>query len=255
MPDQNNHTPAPSTITGKVYLIPTVLQDDDAAMQAIPLYITTAIKACSVFFVEQERTTRRYFKKLWKLLLPGEQIVIDDFEWHTIHKAEETVRQTFLECLRAGKNVGIVSEAGCPGIADPGQLLIAAAQQLGATVIPLVGPSSILLALMASGLNGQCFQFNGYLPIEEQQRKKTIQELEAYSAKKNCTQVFIETPYRNNQLLGSLLTTCRKDTLVCIAADITSGMEFIRTQPVYAWKHNTPDLHKKQVIFLLHATA
>lgn len=250
MPQQQDHT---NPVTGKVYLVPAVLHDDDQALQAIPFYITTAIKSCSVFFVEQERTTRRYFKKLWKLMLPDEQIVIDDFEWHTIHKAEEAVKQTFRRCLEQGKTIGIVSEAGCPGIADPGQLLVAAAQQMGAQVVPLVGPSSILLALMASGLNGQCFQFNGYLPIDEQQRKKTIQELEAYSARKNCTQVFIETPYRNNQLLLALLSACSKNTQLCIAADITSASEYIRTRPVHAWKHNPPDLHKKQVIFLMQA--
>ena len=255
MSNQNQHTARGNITapTGKVYLIPAVLHEDDSALQAMPLYITNAIKSCAVFFAEQEKTARRYFKKLWKTYLPGEDIIIDAYEWHTIHKAEAAVRDTFVRCLREGKTVGIVSEAGCPGIADPGQLLIEAAQQLGATIIPLVGPSSILLALMASGMNGQFFQFAGYLPIDEQQRKKAIKELEDYSLKKNCTQLFIETPYRNNQLFKTLLAISSNDTKLCIAADITSATESIQTKKVSEWKKHIPELHKKQVIFLLYA--
>src|SRR5215831_13202284 len=203
-------------MNGKVYLIPTVLHDDEKALQTLPSYILEAIKDCSVFFVENEKTARRFFKKLWK------EMVIDNYEWHAIHKAEETVRTKFIQLLSEGKNIGIVSEAGCPGIADPGQILVEAAQQINAMVHPLVGPSSILLALMASGMNGQCFQFVGYLPIESLARKKTIKELEEYSHKKNCTQIFIETPYRNNQLIHDILNTCKAETKFCIAVDITA---------------------------------
>ena len=230
---------------GKVYLIPTVLAED--AIATIPPYIVEAIKDCTVFFVETEKTTRRFFKKLWK------EMVIDDYKWFTIHKAEEGVKQAFLQELLKGNNVGIVSEAGCPGIADPGQLLIEAAQQNKILVQPLVGPSSILLALMASGMNGQCFQFNGYLPIDALEKKKKIKELEAESERKNMTQIFIETPYRNNQLLKDILQVCKPSTLVCVAKDITGSTESIVTQPVKNWLNQLPELHKIPTIFLLQA--
>lgn len=230
---------------GKVYLIPTVLHED--ALQTIPAYILDAVKDCSVFFVENDKTARRFLKKLWK------EMVIDDYQWFIIHKAEDEVRQQFLQLLKAGKNIGIISEAGCPGVADPGQVLVQAAQQANITVKPLVGPSSILLALMASGMNGQCFQFHGYLPIDSFERKKKIKELEADSQKRNCTQLFIETPYRNNPLIKDVLDTCREETRFCIAVDITAGSETIRTQSIKKWKQEVPDIHKRLAIFLLHA--
>ncbi|TDO26802.1 SAM-dependent methyltransferase [Sediminibacterium goheungense] len=230
-------------MTGKVYLIPTVLHED--ALQTIPAYILDAIKDCSVFFVEQEKTARRFFKKLWR------EMVIDDYQWFTIHKAEQEVKSAFMECLRSGKNIGIVSEAGCPGIADPGQVLVEVAQSMGATVKPLVGPSSILLALMASGMNGQCFQFHGYLPIDTTERKKKIKELETDSSKRNCTQLFIETPYRNNALISDLLQTCRQETKLCIAVDITGTNESIQTKSIQEWKKKPLDIHKRLAIFLL----
>ena len=243
--DTNNNVGNSST---KVYLIPTVLHDDEAALRTIPAYLLDSIKDCQVFFAENEKTARRFFKKLWK------EMVIDNYEWHTIHKAEESVRSIFIECLKAGKNVGIISEAGCPGVADPGQLLINAAQQLNATVVPLVGPSSILLAFMASGMNGQTFQFIGYLPIDDHERKKTIKEVEEYSYKKKCTQIFIETPYRNNQLFKTALDTCKNETRLCVAVDITSSAESIKTKTIKEWKNENINLHKKQVIFLLYAS-
>ncbi len=238
---------------GKVYLIPTVLHDDEKAFEALPAYILDAIKDCSVFFAENEKTARRFFKKLWKACLPGQEMIIDDYEWHAIHKAEEAVKTKFIQLLKERKNIGIVSEAGCPGIADPGQILVEAAQQLNATVHPLVGPSSILLALMASGMNGQCFQFVGYLPIESSARKKTIKELEEYSHKKNYTQIFIETPYRNNQLINDVLQTCKAETKFCIAVDITSSTESIKTKTIKEWKQQVPELNKRPAIFLLYA--
>jgi len=231
--------------SGKVYLIPTVLHED--ALQTIPAYILDSVKDCSVFFVENDKTARRFLKKLWR------EMVIDDYQWFIIHKAEEGVRQQFLQLLKAGKNIGIISEAGCPGVADPGQVLVQAAQQANITVKPLVGPSSILLALMASGMNGQCFQFHGYLPIDSFERKKKIKELETDSQKRNCTQLFIETPYRNNSLIKDVLDTCREETRFCIAVDITAGSETIRTQSIKKWKQEVPDIHKRLAIFLLHA--
>jgi 16S rRNA (cytidine1402-2'-O)-methyltransferase len=230
-------------MVGKVYLIPCFLFED--AVETIPAYVLNAVKDCQVFFVENERSARRYLKKLWK------EIVIDNYQWFAIHKAEEEVQQQFIQLLKEGKNIGIISEAGCPGIADPGQILIEAAQRLNAEVKPLVGPSSILLALMASGMNGQHFQFHGYLPIDNTERKKAIKELEAESAKRKCTQIFIETPYRNNQMLADILQSCREETRVCIGVDITSPTESIQTKTVKQWKQKIPDIHKKLVIFLI----
>lgn len=150
--------------TGKIYLIPTILYED--ALETIPAYLLDAVKDCQAFFVENDKTARRYLKKLWR------EMVIDDYQWRVIHKAEESVSKEFLSMLKSGKNIGILSEAGCPGVADPGQLLVEIAQKAGIVIKPLVGPSSILLALMASGMNGQCFLFHGYLPIDSLERKK-----------------------------------------------------------------------------------
>jgi 16S rRNA (cytidine1402-2'-O)-methyltransferase len=229
---------------GKLYLIPTFIDEENLA--PLPAYIIDAVKECQVFFVENERSARRYLKQLWK------EMVIDDYEWHTIHKAEESVRVVFKQSLQQGKTVGILSEAGCPGVADPGQLLVAAAQHVGAIIKPLTGPSSILLALMASGMNGQTFRFNGYLPIDTTQRMKALKELESESLKKQCTEIFIETPYRNNQLLETIFTTCNPETSLCIAADITGANEFIKTKKVGEWKKNKPDIHKRPAIFLIY---
>ena len=155
---------------GKVLLLPMLLHEE--GWEAIPKEVDQWIKSCDVFFVENEKTTRRYFKKIWK------EMVIDNYQWFTIHQVEEAQINNFIQILKSGKTIGIVSEAGCAGIADPGQLLVSAAQQLGATVKPYMGPSSILLSLMASGFNGQGFTFNGYLPIDATERKKKIQQLE-----------------------------------------------------------------------------
>jgi 16S rRNA (cytidine1402-2'-O)-methyltransferase len=146
-----------------------------------------------------------------------------------------------------------MSEAGCPGVADPGAVLAAAAQEIGATVVPLTGPSSILLALMASGFNGQGFRFAGYLPVKEPMRGKAIKELESISAERNETQIFIETPYRNNQLFQDVMRLCKHGTKLCIAASITDEREFIQTKTVAEWAKQAPELHKKPVIFLLMA--
>jgi 16S rRNA (cytidine1402-2'-O)-methyltransferase len=228
-----------------VYLVPCVL--DETATQTIPLYIIDAIKDCQVIFAENERTARRFFKSIYK------EMVIDDYEWHTIHKAEDEQKNIFRQRITEGKNIAIISEAGCPGVADPGQILIDVAQQMNAIVKPLVGPSSILLALMASGMNGQQFQFVGYLPIDGGERLKAIKELEAESQKKNCTQIFIETPYRNNQMIEVLLKTCKPTTKICIAAELTSANEYVKTKTVADWKNEKTDFHKKPVIFLLLA--
>ncbi len=226
-----------------VYLIPSVL--DEAATQTIPPYIIGAVKNCRVIFAENERTARRFLKSICK------EIVIDDYEWFTIHKAEEELTATFKQKIKEEKNIAIISEAGCPGIADPGQILIAVAQQLDVTVKPLVGPSSILLALMASGMNGQQFEFIGYLPIDNMERIKRIKELEGASEKNNSTKIFIETPYRNNQLIETILKTCKPATKFCIAAELTGTNEYVKTKTIADWRNEKTDFHKKPVIFLI----
>ena len=228
---------------GKVLLLPMLLHKE--GWEAIPKEIDQWIKSCDVFFVENEKTTRRYFKKIWK------EMVIDNYQWFTIHQVEEAQINNFIQILKSGKTIGIVSEAGCAGIADPGQLLVSAAQQLGATVKPYMGPSSILLSLMASGFNGQGFTFNGYLPIDTTERKKKIQQLEQIATSNGIAQLFIETPYRNNQLLEALIQSCHPTTQLCIGVDITGPTESIKTATIQYWKNNKPELHKKLAIFIL----
>ncbi len=226
-----------------VYLIPSFLSD--GAAETIPLYVLKAVKDCQVIFAENERTARRFLKRICK------EIVIDDYEWHTIHKAEKEQISTMKQKIKEGKNIAIISEAGCPGIADPGQILIHEAQKLHAIVKPLVGPSSILLALMASGLNGQQFCFSGYLPIDNLERNKKIKQLEEESIQKKSTQIFIETPFRNNQIVEAILQNCKPATQLCIAVEITSLNEIIKTKTIAEWKNEKVDLHKKPAIFLL----
>ena len=227
-----------------VYLIPSLLHEE--GMRSIPSYITDIVKQCTVLFVENERTTRRYLKKL------DREIVIDNYEWFTMTNDDPNM-DSFRKKIKEEKTIGIISEAGCPGIADPGQQLVEVAQELNIEVKPLVGPNSILLALMASGMNGQQFRFTGYLPIKNPERNNAIKELESESAKKNCTQIFIETPYRNNQLMEALLSVCQSSTKICIAVDLTGEKEFIKTRSVADWKRNKPYIHKRPAIFLLIA--
>jgi 16S rRNA (cytidine1402-2'-O)-methyltransferase len=226
-----------------IYLIPSFIADD--ALETIPPYVLVAVEASHVIFAENERTARRYLKSI------SRDIVIDNFEWHTIHKIEQEQIDTFRQKVKEGKNIAIISEAGCPGIADPGQMLVAEAQNMQVEIKPLVGPNSILLALMASGLNGQHFTFNGYLPIDNIERKDKIKLLEQESEKTKCTQIFIETPYRNNKMLETLLHVCKPSTMLCIAAELTSQNEWIKTKSICEWKKEKTDLHKKPVIFLL----
>ena len=230
---------------GKVILIPTVLHED--ADNSIPSYVIEQAKLCDAYFVENEKTARRYLKRFWR------EMVIDNYQWRNIHKAEDAVVTEFISLLKQGKNIGIISEAGCPGVADPGQILVAAAQEKGFEVCPLVGPNSILLALMASGMNGQSFSFHGYLPIDSLEKKKAIAQLEQDSHKKNTAQIFIETPYRNNQLIKDLLQYCHPQTKICIAVDITAPTQWIKTKTVAQWKKETVDIHKRLAIFLLQA--
>lgn len=228
-----------------LFLIPSFLSEN--SIDTIPAYVIKSVKKCQVIFAENERTARRFLKSICK------EIIIDDYEWYALHKAEARQVSILQQKIKEEKNIAIISEAGCPGIADPGQLLVQAAQQMDVTIRPLVGPSSILLALMASGMNGQQFQFVGYLPIDTQERILKIKELEEESARKRCTQIFIETPYRNDQMIEAILKNCKPSTLFCIACELTSEKENIRTKTIAQWRREKPDLHKKPVIFLLMA--
>lgn len=228
---------------GKVLLLPMLLHEE--GWEALPKDIALWIQSCDAFFVENEKTTRRFFKKIWK------EMVIDDYQWFPIHQVEAIQVDAFVQLLKSGKTVGIVSEAGCAGIADPGQILVGAAQKLGATVKPYMGPSSILLSLMASGFNGQGFTFNGYLPIDAAERKKKILQLEQIVHSNSIAQLFIETPYRNNPLLEAILQTCHPNTQLCIGVDITGPTESIKTATLQYWKNNKPELHKRLAIFIL----
>ena len=228
-----------------VYLIPAPLHDESTFV--LPAYVLDAVKACNVLFAENERTARRFLKKL------DPAIVIDSFEWFTIHKAEDAVRQQLIQKLKEGKTIGIISEAGCPGIADPGQLLVETAWQQHARVKPLVGPSSILLALMASGFNGQQFSFQGYLPVDAVQRNRKLKQLDELSAREKSTQIFIETPYRNQQLLDAIVKSCHPRSRLCVAVDLTAPTEEIHVATIGQWKQKKTDLHKRPAIFLLYA--
>lgn len=228
-----------------LYLIPCSLAEE--ADQVIPAYVMDAVRRCNILFVENERTARRFLKRMDK------NIEIDAFEWHTIGKQEHTLKPYFDQAVHSNKTIGILSEAGCPGIADPGQLLVAWGQMAGCVVKPLVGPSSILLALMASGMNGQAFSFHGYLPVEQETRRKKIRDLEADSRKVQSTCIFIETPYRNQSLFDSILQQCAASTRLCIAMDITGKEEWIKTKTIQEWKNQKPEWKKIPTIFLLQA--
>lgn len=227
----------------KVYLIPIALAEEGYHM--IPAHTAAIINACTVFFAENVRTARRAFRKIDK------QFDIDAKQWHETGQREEEWETEFKACLKDGHTIGIVSESGCPGIADPGQKLVKLAQQQQAKVIPLAGPSAVLLALMASGMNGQFFSFNGYLPIAAAEREKKIKELEKKVKTENQTQLFIETPYRNNQLMEGIVNHCHESTLLCIAANISAPDESITTMSIGQWKKNIPVLEKVPTIFLL----
>lgn len=226
-----------------LYLIPTILAEGTQNDVLSP-QIKDAVQRLDVFFVENVRTARRFISSL-KL---GK--VIDELVFIELNK--DTPEAETVASLRSlSKSAGILSEAGCPGVADPGAVAVRMAHELGFRVVPLVGPSSILLALMASGMSGQSFAFHGYLPIDKAQRKKALQNLERNARQYQQTQIFMETPFRNNQLLEAVIETCSPDLALCIAANVTAPDELIRTMPVKKWKTQKPDLHKIPAIFLI----
>ncbi|PWK26653.1 16S rRNA (cytidine1402-2'-O)-methyltransferase [Arcicella aurantiaca] len=227
-----------------LYLIPTILAPESSEA-VLPNQIKNAITQTDYYFVENIRTARRFISEL-KL-----GVVIDNLHFFELTKdtSISDVRKYF-DAVPRGQNIGIMSEAGCPGVADPGALAVKVAHQLGVKVLPLVGPSSILLALMASGFSGQSFVFHGYLPIDKIERSKKIKALENES-KKEQTQIFMETPFRNNSFLEDLLNTCQPTTLLCIACNVTGNDEMIQTKTIADWKNKKPDLHKKPTMFLI----
>jgi len=230
---------------GSLYLIPTRL-GDNAPLEVLPISIKKIIESIDEYIVENEKTARRFIKKISSGKSQSSLII------HILNKyTEASELPTFLNACKQGKSVGLLSEAGCPGIADPGADVVKIAHENNIRVIPLVGPSSILLALMSSGMNGQSFTFNGYLPIDRSERKNKLKQLERISTEQNQSQIFIETPYRNNKMLEDICAILQNQTRVCIACDITLPTEYIKTKTVAEWKHITVDLHKRPAIFII----
>ena len=229
-----------------LYLIPTTLGETDLD-RILPAYNNEIVNRLDFFIVEDVRTARRFLKKI----NPATDIDSKTFYVLNQHTRPEEI-SGFLKPLSEGREVGVISEAGCPAIADPGADVVAIAQEKGFKVVPLVGPSSILLALMASGFNGQSFAFNGYLPVQPADRTKAIKRLENRAHNEKQSQIFIETPYRNMKMLQDIISVCQLSTRLCIAADITLETEFIHTKTVNDWKKQLPDLNKRPCIFILY---
>lgn len=230
-----------------LYLIPVTL-GDTPVQQVLPEYNKEVITNIKHFIVEEVRTARRFLKQVDK------SINIDELTFYPMGKhADNSLFSKYLEPLRKGEAIGVISEAGCPAVADPGSDVVAVAQREGLRVIPLVGPSSIILAVMGSGFNGQSFAFHGYLPIDPGARTKKIKQLESLTVSESQTQLFIETPYRNAKMISELLRTCKPQTKLCIAAGLTTADEYLHTRTIAEWKRTkTPDLAKIPAIFVLY---
>lgn len=231
-----------------LYLIPVPLGETPVG-QVLPAYNAEIIRNISVFIVENVRSARRFLKKTDK------NINIDDIEFYELneHTNKNSIGNYLDPILKEGKPMGIISEAGCPAVADPGADIVALAQKKNIRIIPLVGPSSILMSVMASGFSGQSFAFNGYLPAKPQERAQKLKQLEQRCYKENQTQLFIETPYRNAQMIESILKTCRPETKLCIASGITCPEEYIKTKSVAEWKKlPLPELGKIPAVFLIY---
>jgi len=231
---------------GTLFLIPVPLSDD-SANKSFTAFLGDTINSLNTYIVENEKTARKFLKEAG-IKIPQSDLVIHDYGKH---KRNDSMVPYFKE-LMTGKDVGLMSEAGCPGVADPGAEVVLEAHRRGIKVVPLVGPSSILLALMASGFNGQSFTFHGYLPIDKVERGKKIKDLEQLAEKNKQTQLFIETPFRNNHLYEDILKNCAAQTLLCVACNLTSEEEFVKTMSIGQWRQERIDLHKKPTIFLLY---
>lgn len=235
------------TVLGKLYLLPVPLGNEGDPKDVLPQSVERSIEFIDHYIVENEKTARRFIKAI----LPTKKQ--PDLKLSVLNKhTEPSEHYDFIQPCLEGLNVGLMSEAGCPGVADPGAAMVKIAHEKGIQVVPLVGPSSILLAIMASGMNGQSFAFNGYLPIDKGEKKNALKNFEKLSQDKNQSQLFIETPYRNNKLLEDILTTLQPSTHLCIAADITLPNEFIKTKTIAQWKKENTDLHNRPCIFIVH---
>ncbi|OYU81961.1 MAG: SAM-dependent methyltransferase [Flavobacterium sp. BFFFF1] len=232
--------------TGKLYLIPTTLGESEP-MDVLPHSVKRIIEQLDTYITENEKTARKFIKSVVPEKIQAE-LKLSTLNKHTqVSEHLEMIKP----CLE-GRHIGLMSEAGCPGVADPGAAIVKLAHEKGIQVIPMVGPSSILLAVMASGMNGQSFAFNGYLPIDKSEKKSTLKQLEKLSLDKNQSQLFIETPYRNNKMFEDLLQVLQPSTHLCIAADITLPTEFIRTMKIQDWKKMKIDLQNRPAIFIIH---
>ena len=230
---------------GKLYLIPTTLGENEP-LEVMPYSVKTIVELLDHYVVENEKSARRFIKKITPKKVQSSLVMMKLDKY-----ASEIETQSYLDFCDQGVSVGLLSEAGVPAVADPGASIVKLAHEKGIQVVPLVGPSSILMALMASGLNGQNFAFNGYLPIDNSERKKGIKALEKLSIEKNQSQIFIETPYRNQKMFTDLKSVLSPGTLLCIAIDISLPNEFIKTFTIAHWKKQSPDLHKRPAIFII----
>ncbi len=231
---------------GKLYLIPTTLGDNEP-LEVMPISVKKVVEEIDYFVVENERSARRFIKKITpKKSQPSLQLMLLD------KYADAMEVSHYLDICEKGISVGLLSEAGVPAIADPGAEVVKLAHKKGIQVVPLVGPSSILMAMMSSGMNGQNFAFNGYLPIDKADRKREIKLLEKISKDRDQSQIFIETPYRNEKMLTDLKAFLTPGTRLCIAADISLSSEYIKTYTIQEWKNEKPDLHKRPAIFIIH---
>lgn len=229
---------------GKIFLIPSRL-GEQPPLEVLPLSIRKKIDDINTYIVENEKVTRHFIKKI---IPTKDQSILNFF---LLNKFTQSIElPMFLEPCLKGEDIGLITDAGCPGVADPGAQIVALAHQKNIRVVPLVGPSSILLALMASGMNGQSFSFNGYLPIDKQECKSKIKALERRSLEENQAQIFIETPYRNNQLLDTFLKVLHPQTMLSVACDLTLETEYIKAKVVQDWKSENIDLHKRPCIFI-----
>lgn len=236
----------PVTLKGKLYLIPTTLGEMNPH-DVMPQTVKRAIDFIDFYIVENEKTARKFIKSI------NPEKIQANLKISTLNKHTEiTEHNTMISPCLNGINMGLMSEAGCPGVADPGAAIVKMAHEKGIQVIPLVGPSSILLAMMSSGMNGQSFAFNGYLPIDKAEKKSTLKNFEKLSYDKNQSQIFIETPYRNNKLFEDIIQALQPNTDLCIATDITLPTEYIKTMRVADWKKTKVDLHNRPTIFIIH---
>lgn len=230
---------------GKLYLLPTTLGENEP-LEVMPYSVKTIVELLDHYIVENEKSARRFIKKITPKKAQSSLSIMKLDKY-----AKEIETRTYLDVCEQGVSVGLLSEAGVPAVADPGATIVKLAHEKGIKVVPLVGPSSILMALMASGLNGQNFAFNGYLPIDNSERKKVIKGLEKLSKEKNQSQIFIETPYRNEKMFADLKSVLSSGTLLCLAMDITLPNEYIKTLSITDWKRQSPDLHKRPAIFII----